>query len=160
MAKTIKIPKPTMTNIVYLKPFPTNVKVHPTEQIHDLMKLIEMVGFKDPIVIDKDNMIWAGHARLIAAKNLGMEQVPTVQLEGLSEDQKKVFLLMDNKVNESPWNVDNVRIILSEIPRIELEQFAMKFPEALELEFSAEGVATIDGQLPTDTKCPKCGYSW
>jgi len=124
----IKYPKAyPLIEITKLKKNSLNVKEHPAEQIHDLAELIKLIGFKDPIVIDKsqDNLIFAGHGRLDAAELLGMPAVPWYPLKGLSEDQKKLFLIMDNRVNESPWNLEAVKIILNEIPKIELENYQL-----------------------------------
>lgn len=127
----IKIPIPIMMDIVELKKHKLNVKEHPETQINNLMNLIKMVGFKDPIVIDRDNIIWAGHGRLEAAFRLAMPQVPIIYLEDLSESQKKLFMYMDNQINESPWVMENVKILLGEIPQIELEQFQVDFNDIL-----------------------------
>jgi len=127
----IKIPTPILLKIGELVKHELNVKEHPVQQINNLMKLIQMVGFKDPIVIDKDNIIWAGHGRLEAAYRLDMELVPCIYLEDLSESQKKLFMYMDNQINESPWVMDNVKILLGEIPQIELEEFQVDFNDIL-----------------------------
>jgi len=122
---------PRMIKVSELKPYPKNVKFHSREQLEDISKLMDWVGFKDPIVIDSDNTIWAGHGRLEVAKMKNMEEVPCVFLEDLDENQKKAFMLMDNRVNESPWNIENVKLLLSEIPKIELEQFQMSFDQII-----------------------------
>jgi len=127
----VKIPTPRLIKISELKPYPKNVKFHPKEQLEDISKLIDWVGFKDPIVIDSDKTIWAGHGRLEVAKMKKMEEVPCVFLEDLTEDQKKAFMLMDNRVNESPWNIENVQLLINEIPKIELEQFQMSFDQII-----------------------------
>ncbi len=125
----IKIPKPELIPISKLRRNPKNIKLHPKEQIHDLIKLMEMVGFKDPIVIDREYNIWAGHGRLDAAEILKMDKAPCIFLDDLSEEQKKVFLLMDNKVNESDWVKENVQLIFDEISPAAFDDFEMTFPD-------------------------------
>lgn len=91
------------------------------------MQLIKWVGFKDPIVLDKDNNVKAGHGRLIAAERLGMKEVPFVTLEGLTKKQMDLFIFMDNQINESPWIKENVQLLLKEIPMKDLELFDLNW---------------------------------
>ena len=95
---------------------PKNIKLHSKEQVHDIAELIKMVGFKDPVVLDEHSIMFAGHGRLDAAILLEMPKVPWYPLSNLTEEQKKVFLIMDNKVNESAWVSENVKKIFEEVP--------------------------------------------
>jgi len=155
----VKIPKPELIELTKLRRNPKNVKIHPEAQIHDLVELIKMVGFKDPIVIDKNQTVWAGHGRLDAAEILEMKLVPCISLEDLDEQQKKVFMLMDNKVNESGWIKENVQLIFDEVEPVLFEQFQMKFEESMKPDFESKDVNTVD-QLNTQNECPKCHYKW
>jgi len=128
----IQFPDAFMKQVSQLKSNPVNVKQHPEEQIHDLMELIKMVGFKDPIVIDKTDTIWAGHGRLIAAKKLGMKEVKCIYMENLTETEKKVFLLMDNRINESPWEFSNFKTIFDEISPALSDTFVTNFDDLIE----------------------------
>jgi len=123
----VEFPEQTMVKVSDLKPYPKNLKFHSKEQLEDISKLIDMVGFKDPIVIDSDMTIWAGHGRVEVAKMKNMKEIPAVMLKDLSEDQKKVFMLMDNKVNESPWVAENVKLIFDQVPSINFENFKLNF---------------------------------
>lgn len=125
----VKIPTPKLININELKPNNKNVKQHPKEQIEDLARLMDYVGFKDPIVIDEDYTIFAGHGRLEAAKLKGMTEVPCVFMENLTDEQKKWFLLADNRINESEWNSDNVQLMLEDLGSFTFEDFNMKFDD-------------------------------
>lgn len=149
-----------MVEVSKLKSNPTNVKHHPEDQVHDLMELIKLVGFKDPVVIDKQDVIWAGHGRLEAAIKLEMTSVPCIYLENLNEHQKKMFMLMDNKVNESPWNKENVAIVFESIDPVYFKPFEMKFEDSLKGLFEEKDAEQIDGELDTDKQCPQCGYKW
>jgi hypothetical protein len=119
----VKIPAHRLIEISKIRVHPNNIKEHPEKQIKNLVQLIKWVGFKDPIVIDKTGEIKAGHGRLIAAKRLGMEKVPFVELEGLTKKQMDLFMYMDNQINESPWIKENVQLLLQEIPMKDLETF-------------------------------------
>ena len=129
----VKIAKPILFDIKKLKVNPKNVKQHSEDQIDDLIQLMKWSKFKDPIVIDKSNVIWAGHGRLLAAKKLGLKQVPVIYLEGLTKDQKNLFLLMDNKINESPWIAENVKFVFDSIKPMEFGAFKMNFDDYFQL---------------------------
>lgn len=116
-----------MIEVTKVKTHPNNVKEHPEKQIKNLMQLIEWVGFKDPIVLDKDHNCKAGHGRLIAAERLGMKEVPFVTLEGLTKKQMDLFIYMDNQINESPWIKENVELLLKDIPMKDLEIFDIEW---------------------------------
>lgn len=67
---------------------------------------IKEFGFKNPIIVDKDNVIIAGHTRLLASRKLGLEEVPVIRAEDLTEQQVKAFRLADNKTSEfAEWDV-------------------------------------------------------
>lgn len=153
----VEIPKHQLVPIDTLKQHPTNVKEHPQSQIDTLVELIKAVGFKDPVVIDRDNIIWAGHGRLIAAQQLGLEEIPVVYIDNLNEDQKKAFMLADNRVNESPWHKENIGIILDEVPPIVFESFKVNFDEFRIKKHYAE-----EDDIPYPPKEPtvKFGETW
>jgi DNA modification methylase len=92
-----------------LKPFPGNPRRHPEAQIAALMRSIERV-WTNPILIDETQTILAGHGRLEAAKRLGMAEVPTLTLTGLSEAEKRAIVLADNRLPErAVWDFDLLR---------------------------------------------------
>ena len=146
----VKIATAQLIEISKVKLHPNNVKEHPEKQIKNLMQLIEWVGFKDPIVLDKDYLCRAGHGRLIAAERLGMTEVPFVTLEGLTKKQMDLFIYMDNQINESPWIKENVQLLLKEIPKKDLALFDLNW----------EGVVDSDiiedtDPIPEPPKIPK-----
>lgn len=96
-------------NIVYkaikeLKPYKKNAKKHNKEQVEQIANSIKEFGFTQPVIIDKNNCVVAGHGRILGAKKAGLKQVPTVTLEELTEEQIKAYRLVDNKLNESEWD--------------------------------------------------------
>lgn len=109
-------------NIVYkpikeLKPYKKNAKKHNKEQVEQIANSIKEFGFTQPVIIDKNNCVVAGHGRILGAKKAGLKQVPTVCLEDLTEEQIKAYRLADNKLNESEWDynlLDEELGILSE----------------------------------------------
>ena len=98
-----------MDNIVYkpikeLKPYKKNAKKHPKEQIEQIANSIKEFGFTQPVLIDKNNCVVAGHGRILGAKKAGLKEVPTLCLDDLTPEQIKAYRLADNKLNESEWN--------------------------------------------------------
>lgn len=91
-------------NIRDLKPYKNNAKKHPKEQVERIANSIREFGFTQPVIVDQNNCVVAGHGRILGAKKAGLKQVPTVCLEELTEEQIKAYRLVDNKLNESDWN--------------------------------------------------------
>ena len=91
-----------------LRPHPRNARVHSPAQITKITASLRSFGFNSPVVIDADGQILAGHGRIQAALQLGLERVPAVRIEHLSESQRRAFMLADNRLNElSDWD-DNI----------------------------------------------------
>jgi ParB-like chromosome segregation protein Spo0J len=89
-----------------IKPDPKNARSHPDVQISKLAKIIKDVGWTKPIVIDEKGMILAGHGALLAARLLELDVVPCVEVPGLTQAQKRAYVLADNRVAEdSTWNL-------------------------------------------------------
>lgn len=91
-------------NIKELKPYKKNAKKHSKEQVEQIANSIKEFGFTQPVIIDKNNCVVAGHGRILGAKKAGLKQVPTLTLEELTEEQIKAYRLVDNKLNESDWD--------------------------------------------------------
>jgi ParB-like nuclease domain len=92
-----------------LKPFPGNPRRHPESQIASLMKSTDLV-WTNPILIDESATLLAGHCRLEAAKRLGMTEVPTITIAGLSNSEKRAVVIADNRLPErAVWDFDLLR---------------------------------------------------
>ena len=83
-----------------LTPYERNARMHSEKQIAQLAASIEQFGFVNPILVDADGKIIAGHGRVLAAKRLGLEKAPTLCIEHLSEDQKRAYIIADNRLAE------------------------------------------------------------
>ena len=106
-----------------LKPYEKNPRKN-DNAVDYVAKSIEEFGFKVPIVIDKDNVIIAGHTRYQASEKLGLNEVPCVIADDLTDEQVKAFRLADNKVSEmSEWDYDLLDIELDDIVGIDMEDF-------------------------------------
>ena len=97
------------------------------EAIKYVEKSIKEFGFKNPIIIDKDNVIVAGHTRLLAAKRLKMEEVPCVYADDLTEEQVRAFRLADNKTAEiAEWDYELLEFELGNIANIDMSAFGFE----------------------------------
>jgi len=113
-----------------IKPYEKNPRKN-EKAVEIVMKSIKEFGFKVPIILDKNNVIIAGHTRLKAAIRLEMKEVPTIKVEDLTEEQAKAFRIMDNKSSEfSDWDLDLLKeelISLQEADfRLDLTGFSFK----------------------------------
>ena len=81
-----------------LKPYANNAKLHPAQQVEQIKESIREFGFNDPIAVWKDNEIIEGHGRLIASMELGIEEVPIIRLDELTDEQRKAYALVHNKL--------------------------------------------------------------
>jgi ParB-like chromosome segregation protein Spo0J len=102
-----------------LIPYANNARTHSDEQVAQIAASIKEFGWTNPILIDGENGIIAGHGRLAAARKLKMDNVPAIQLDGLSEPQKKALILADNKLAlNSGWDYDTLKIELNNLSEI------------------------------------------
>jgi len=99
-----------------LIPYARNARVHDETQIAQIAGSIKEFGFNNPILIDKDNGIIAGHGRVMAARKLGLTEVPTILLDHLNETQRKAYILADNRIAiNSTWDNEMLSVELSDI---------------------------------------------
>ena len=150
-------------DIESITPYSKNAKKHSEKQIEQVAESINAFGWAQPIVIDKQGVVIAGHGRLEAAKLLELEEVPTLTVD-LTESQAKAYRLADNKLNESDWNIDLVIEELKELDiagiDIELTGFDSKI---MDLDFNLKNKElkpeTEDVSFTAEKKkCPNCGY--
>lgn len=93
-----------------IKPYKNNAKKHPQEQVDNVAESIRTLGWRQPIVLDKDGVIIIGHGRFLAAKKLGLETAPCHYALDLTNEQVKKLRLLDNKLNESEWDFDLLKL--------------------------------------------------
>lgn len=156
MANIEKIERVAIKN---LKPYKNNAKEHSKEQIESLKKSIKEFGFLNPIMIDQDGNVLAGHGRLMAAKSLHYKKVPCVFVEGLTEDEKKAYILADNKLSEmSTWNTDLLKTEIESLPKIDMSEFGFDLP-ALDIDFNNQTlIDNNDDTEPDDDSDDGPGY--
>ena len=124
-------------NITELKPYENNPR-HNDAAVEGVANSIRAFGFKVPIVIDKNKVIVAGHTRWKAANMLGLEKVPCIIADDLTEEQIKAFRLADNKVGElATWDFDKLETELAGLADFEMNLFGfddLEEPEYDDLE--------------------------
>jgi len=112
----------TYRNTASLKPDPRNARTHSKRQVDQIVASIRTFGFTNPILIDPDGVVIAGHGRLMAAKSMGMAEVPTIELAGLSDAQKRALRIADNKIaHGAGWDLDLLKVELGELAALDLE---------------------------------------
>src|SRR3982074_3656267 len=105
-----------------LRPYAGNPRTHSKKQIRQIAKSIERFGFCNPVLIDDQRQIIAGHGRVAAAKLLGIEHVPTVKLAHLSEVEKRAYILADNRLAEKAgWDREILAIELQALVTLDFE---------------------------------------
>lgn len=143
-----------------IKPYEKNAKFHDEKQIANVTESIKQFGFVQPIVVDKDGVIVIGHCRVLAAKKLGMTEVPCVCVDELTDEQVKKLRIVDNRTNESPWDWHSLMVDIGEC---DFEGFDLGFiteaPIAEEkiYEFFDDSGAEVTKKQQKVIKCPQCG---
>ena len=110
-------------NVEELIPYARNAKIHKPEQIEKLAASIREFGFMNPIIIDKDGTIAAGHGRLMAARKLKLKKVPTILASHLTDTQRKAFTLADNRIAEvdTGWDMEMLSLELEDLGEIDYD---------------------------------------
>ena len=119
MKKKIEVDQLPVAN---LRPYPRNARTHSQKQIAQIAASIRTFGFNNPVLIDEDGVIIAGHGRVAAAISLGIETVPVIRLDHMSEAQKRAYILADNKLAEKAgWDKEILAIELQNLIQIDLD---------------------------------------
>lgn len=105
-----------------LNPWANNARTHSKKQVRQIANSIEMFGFTNPVLIDDDNTILAGHGRVEAAKQMGMESVPCLRQSHMSDDEKRAYVLADNKLAlNAGWDEDLLAKELGALHALDLD---------------------------------------
>lgn len=110
-----EIHTPVLMDVDDLVPYDKNAKLHPDEQVDKIIHSIQEYGWNDPIIVDKDNVIIAGHGRRLAAKKMGLKRVPTIKREDLTSEQVRALRIDHNKASESGYDTSMLAIDLKEL---------------------------------------------
>ena len=124
-----------------LIPYVNNARTHSDAQVTQIASSIKEFGFTNPILTDGDSGVIAGHGRLMAAKKMGMEQVPTIELSHLTPTQKKAYILADNKLAmNAVWDDELLNLELTDLNDAGFDLSIIGF-ESFELDFLDDGTS-------------------
>jgi ParB-like chromosome segregation protein Spo0J len=153
-----------------LVPYARNAKKHSEGQVQAIAASIREFGFNNPLLIDRANGVIAGHGRLLAAQLLGYEDVPCIRLEHLTENEKRAYILADNRLGELGGGWDSSMLEI-EVEAIMAAGVELGFLQLDEIRLDAPRLGDEQGPPPedfkeygddieTNTECPKCGFRW
>ena len=151
------MPTKNKLQIVYkdvddLIPYARNAKIHDENNINLIAGSIKSFGFNNPVLLDGENGIIAGHGRVLASKKLGIKQIPTIELQGLSDAEKRAYIIADNRLTEkSEWDKEVLSLELQDLNELGIDLNTIGFndedlnniiqeetPEVVEDEFSEQ----------------------
>lgn len=138
MAGTVEIELASTQDLV---PYARNARTHSDEQVAQIAASIREFGWTNPILVDGNNGIIAGHGRLLAAQKLGLDEVPVIQLEGMTETKKRAYILADNRIaSNSGWDTEMLGLELDDLK------------DEIDLTLAGFSTSEIDGILKDDWK--------
>jgi ParB family chromosome partitioning protein len=142
-------------DIEQLIPYAMNARTHSDAQVAQIAGSIKEFGFNNPVLIDKDNVLIAGHGRVMAGRKLGLKEVPAIRLGHLTENQKKAYILADNRIAlNSSWDYELLESEMRDLKDADYDLGSLGFDEK-ELELIAD-VKPLDEmpELPDGDKQP------
>lgn len=155
------------TPVETLIPYARNARTHSEAQVAQIAGSIKEFGFCNPVLIDKDGGIIAGHGRVLAAQKLGMKVVPTITLGHLSETQKRAYILADNKLAlNAGWDDEMLRVEIVELQNSDVDLTTIGFnADELGDLFDDKSIDLEDGDKAQNKDadsycCPKCGFKF
>lgn len=126
-----------------LTPYAQNTKKHDQKQIDNVANSIKRFGWQQPIVIDEQGVVVIGHCRLLAAKKLGLKEVPVTVASGLTDEEIRELRIADNKTNESPWDMVSLE---NELADLDFDGFDFGFDIHKEEEVVEDEAPEVDDE--------------
>ena len=116
-----------------LKPYENNAKLHPDDQIEQICESIRQFGMNDPIAVWKDSEIIEGHGRLLACRKLGMQEVPVIRLDSLTDEQRRAYMNVHNQLTmNTGFDIDLLTEELGRIEEIDMRMFGFDVDDLIE----------------------------
>lgn len=153
-----------------LIPYARNSRTHSKDQVAQIAASIREFGWTNPILVDGDGTIIAGHGRVMAARKLGETQVPCIELGHLTEAQKRAYVIADNQLAlNAGWDAEMLKVEIAELVDADFDLGLLGFDDAMlqtlmnEPSFepgSEDEQGKLDQLSPKFCKCPKCGESF
>ena len=144
-----------------LKPYKTNPRKIDSKAVEAVKESIKQCEYITPIIVDENNVILAGHTRFKALKELDVANVQVIKIEGLTEEQKRKYRILDNKTNEvSSWDYQK---LYEELDKITFEGYSFGFEKLLDaldqdIDSNAEYTMEDFGDEQFKYECPECGF--
>ena len=161
---TLQINYKSTENLI---PYANNSRTHSDDQINQVASSIKEFGFTNPVLIDEQGGIIAGHGRVMAAKKLGLAEVPTITLEGLTKAQVKAYVIADNQLAlNSGWDVDTLKLEIETLQELDFDIDLLglmvdEITNILDEPSFDPGTEEDQGKLdqldPKYIDCPHCG---
>lgn len=130
-----------------LKPYKNNARTHSDEQIEKIAKSMKEFGFINPVLVDGNLNVIAGHGRILGAKKLGMKEVPCLFIENLTEEQKRAYIIADNRLAEDAgWDKELLKIELEDLKNMNFDITLTGF-ELEDFDFSMEETEVIEDEF-------------
>ena len=137
-----------------LIPYIRNSRTHSDEQVAQIAASVREFGWTNPVLIDGENGIIAGHGRILAARKLGMDEVPCIELAGLTDTQRRAYIIADNKLAlNGGWSEDMLKIELEELGELGFDLDLIGFTDDEILALGVDDAAEDDE--PGETTEPK-----
>ena len=136
-----------MRRLDAITPYAANAKRHDATQIANVAESIRQFGWTQPLVVDAAGVLVIGHCRFLAAQQMGLEEVPCVCMDDLTPEQVNALRLVDNKTNESPWDLD---LLAEELPELDLSGFDFEWGALPELSPDLGSQEAHDSALAAD----------
>lgn len=159
-----QFPAYRLARVETLQPYRNNARTHSPAQIDLIARLITEYGFTNPVLVDGKRGIVAGHGRVLAARKLGLDVVPTIELSHLTAQQRRAYVLADNaSALQAGWDDELLRLELGEL-RDEGFDLSLTGFETGDLDKLFDDVeppddfGAYDENIETEHQCPKCGY--
>ena len=157
-----------------LIPYARNAKKHDAAQVSKLAGSIREFGFNNPVLIDKDNGIIAGHGRVMAAQSLALESVPCIRLGHLNDTQRRAYILADNRLAEigGGWDEEMLKLELADLRELDVDFDCLGFdadmieeklnpPEPVPSIVPESSTQEIDvDSFNMEHRCPRCGFEF
>ena len=150
-----------MLKVKDLVPYERNPRNN-KEAVEFVANSIKEFGFKNPIIIDKDNVIVAGHTRLLAAKKLKIKEVPCVRADDLTDEQVKAFRIADNSTAQvAEWDFDLLKFEIEDLPEFDFADFGLEPIGGADIDWAnVEDLSEETYEEPQKVmlRCPHCNH--
>jgi len=161
------MPKIEQRRVADLIPYAANSRTHSDAQVAQIAASIREFGWTNPILIDGENTIIAGHGRLLAARKLGMDEVPAIILDHLSKAQQRALVIADNKLAlNAGWDENLLKLELQELGDLNFDllltgfsigEMAAMFDQPDFAPGTEDEQGKLDELSPKMVQCPHCG---